>query len=165
VVGTSIDLHEVNSIKKTFKTKNKMIVTRRRPRRRHHFPIWTNFLNDGGNTSERNGVNINERYSKPAVNVRVYDEHYLIELAAPGYTRDDIAINVEKDQLIISSQRAGTEELKFRMREFNYGSFTRKFQLPEDIDASGITASYNAGILSIHIPKAEEVKPKRIDIK
>ena len=142
-----------------------MIVTRRRPMRRHHFPLWNNFLNEDGNTSAKKDVDKDERYNRPAVNVKAYEEYYQLDLAVPGYNRDDFVINVEKDQLIISSERAGTEELKFRMREFNYGKFTRKFRLPEDIDASGISASYNAGILSLNIPKVEEVKPRKIDIK
>ena len=142
-----------------------MIVSRRRPIRRHRFPVWSPIFNEIWNAPQSKNVTHNERYSHPAVNVKVHDEYFELHLAAPGYTKADFNINIEKDQLIISSERTGTNDLNYKMREFNYGSFTKKFRLPEDVNAEGITASYNAGVLNVHIPKAEEVKPVKIDIK
>jgi HSP20 family protein len=142
-----------------------MIVAKRRPVKRHHFPFWGNILHDVVNAPVRENVKVNKRYTYPAVNVKEYDNQFIVDVAVPGYDKDDIHINVDQDHLVISSEREGVNDLNFKIREFNYGTFNRKFRLPEDVDVENITASFNDGILSIHIPKVEEVKPRKIDIK
>ncbi len=100
----------------------------------------------------------------PAVNVRETKDDYTIEVAAPGMNKKDFKINLENDQLTISSEKESSrkeEEENFTRREFSYQSFTRTFTLPEhEVDGDKISASYNDGILSIRIPKKEEAKPK-----
>jgi HSP20 family protein len=142
-----------------------MIVAKRRPVRRHHFPLWGNILQDVVNAPAKEGVKENKRYTYPAVNVKEYDNHFIVDVATPGYDKKDIHINVDQDHLIISSDKDGVNDSNYKIREFNYGTFTRKFQLPEDVDTDNITASFNDGILSIHIPKVEEVIPRKIVIK
>ncbi|NNF32461.1 MAG: Hsp20/alpha crystallin family protein [Saprospiraceae bacterium] len=142
-----------------------MIVAKRRPARRHHFPLWGNILHDVVNAPVKETVKENKRYTYPAVNVKEYDNQFIVDVAVPGYDKNDIHINLDQDHLIISSERKGEKDLNFKIREFNYGTFNRKFRLPEDVDVENITASFKDGILSIHIPKAEEVKPRKIDIK
>lgn len=99
----------------------------------------------------------------PAVNIAETENEFLIELATPGLKKDDFKINVEKDQLIISTDRKveateEAEEKKYNRKEFNYTSFTRTFSLPESADQANIQAAYTDGILVLTIAKKEEAK-------
>lgn len=101
----------------------------------------------------------------PAVNVKESDDAFEIEVAAPGMTKDDFRVNLENNLLTISSERK--EERKkegkghYTRREFSYQSFQRSFTLPEQlVEGDKISAKYSDGLLCIHLPKREEVKPK-----
>ena len=99
--------------------------------------------------------------SIPAVNVRETEDGYFLELAAPGLVKEDFNISVEKDALVISSEKettSETEEGKVRRKEFNYSSFKRSFTLPKSVDKNAIKASYDNGVLSLVLPKKEEVR-------
>lgn len=107
----------------------------------------------------------------PSVNVLETEDKYTIELAAPGLTKKDFKIELDKDQLKISSQfdkesNGSTED--FVRREFNYQSFVRSFTIPKTVDTESISANYKNGILSIQLAKREEAidkGPKTINIK
>lgn len=100
----------------------------------------------------------------PAVNVRDTKDEYIIEVAAPGMKKDDFNIELENNQLTISSEKKEEREEKdekFTRKEFSYQSFQRSFRLPVNIvEGSKISAKYDEGILCIKLPKREEVKPK-----
>lgn len=100
----------------------------------------------------------------PAVNIRETEDDFLIEVAAPGLTKKDFEINLENNQLTISSEKEQSkneEADNFTRREFSYQSFKRSFNLPEHmVDGEKISARYEDGILKIEIPKREEAKPK-----
>jgi HSP20 family protein len=105
----------------------------------------------------------------PAANIRETEDQFTIELAAPGKTKDDFNIELDHDLLSISSEAQSEhntedEAKKYTRREFSYQSFKRSFTLPETVDFSKISASYNSGILTINLPKREEAKtqPKRL---
>src|SRR5690606_20344161 len=76
-----------------------------------------------------------EIFSTPAVNIIENLSNFVIELAAPGFSKEDFKIEVEEDTLILSSKKESGEEEKedsqFVKREFNYESFERSFKLPE----------------------------------
>lgn len=108
----------------------------------------------------------------PAVNIKESQEGYAIEVAAPGMRKEDFNINLDKNQLIISAHKEEEKEEKekhYHKREFSYESFQRSFSLNQKmVDGDNITASYQAGILSVYIPKKEEAKPlpaRKIDIQ
>lgn len=109
--------------------------------------------------------------TQPSVNVVETHDHFRIEVAAPGLERGDFDIQVENDHLLIKAERTHKDEVKednFVRREFNYTSFTRNFQLPKSVNGEGIGAKYENGVLTIELPKKEEVKGqpvKRIEIK
>lgn len=111
--------------------------------------------------------------SIPAVNVKESDDNFLVEVAAPGKSKDDFEIELNNNLLTISSEieeehKSENIEEKFTRREFSYSAFKRSFSLPNSIDSSKILANYVDGVLKIELPKREEakVKPKRlIDIK
>jgi HSP20 family protein len=107
----------------------------------------------------------------PAVNIKQSGEAFEIDVAAPGYEKSDIKIEMNEDLLTVSSNKKLDEEKtegEYTKREFSYQSFLRTFTLPETADAEKISAVYENGILKITIPKKEEakVKPARtIDIQ
>jgi HSP20 family protein len=101
----------------------------------------------------------------PAVNVRENDNEYMIEVAAPGLTKNDFKINYENGRLTISSEKKEEKKEKNESRmtrcEFSYQSFQRSFSVPEHVvNADKISATYHEGILHVALPKREEVKPK-----
>lgn len=99
----------------------------------------------------------------PAVNIAETENEFHIELATPGLKKDDFKINVEKDQLTISTDKKveGPDEAvakKYNRKEFNYNLFTRTFTLPDSADQANIQAEYTDGILFVTIAKKEEAK-------
>lgn len=100
----------------------------------------------------------------PAVNIKESDESYMIEVAAPGLSKENFKVNLDRNRLVISSERRESKdenENEYYRREFSYQSFERTFNLPEStVDGDKITAKYANGILLVNIPKREEVKPK-----
>lgn len=103
----------------------------------------------------------------PSVNILETKEAFEIELAVPGMGKDDFNINLENNVLTISSEKEmkKDEDRNYTRREFAYGSFSRSFTLPKTVDSEKISANHQNGILSIGLPKKEEVKLSRqIDI-
>jgi HSP20 family protein len=101
----------------------------------------------------------------PAVNVKESDNEFLIEVAAPGMSKNDFKIEYDNGQLTISSEHKDKKEEKegekVTRREFSYQSFQRSFTVSETaVDAEKIKANYKEGILFIILPKREEIKPK-----
>ena len=96
---------------------------------------------------------------------------YLIELAAPGYEREDFHISVHQDILSIRGELDESrrrEHNSFSRREHNYHTFHRKFTIPETADENNITANYRNGILEIYVPTLKPVEetqtPRRIEV-
>lgn len=99
----------------------------------------------------------------PAVNVKESAKAYELEVAAPGYRKEDLKVNVENGVLTIGSERKKeTEEEKngYTRREFSYRSFQRAFRLPAGTDGDKVTANYVDGILRLSIPKVKAVPEK-----
>lgn len=104
----------------------------------------------------------------PSVNVKESETKYSIELAAPGFNKKDMNIDVTENMLTISGHiEENTEESedKFTRREFVFGSFSRSFTLPENANEKAIQASYQNGILTVNIPKKEEKSKEMRTIK
>lgn len=137
--------------------------------RRSNLPTLLDFLEDF--RDERNLPVGRNNLSMPAVNVSEMDSEFRIDVAAPGFDKEDFNINVENNVLTISSEKQIEEENKdqetVNRREFTYGAFQRSFNLPTSVDADKIKARYENGVLKITIPKKEEAKnkaPRRIDV-
>lgn len=87
------------------------------------------------------------------------DMVYEIQFAVPGLSKDDFKIELNDNYLTVSGERKISSEKKeqnFHSIETQYGSFSRSFNLPENVDASKINAKYNNGILELSIPKDEK---------
>jgi len=100
----------------------------------------------------------------PSVNIKENADVYEVQVAAPGFEKNDFKLELDHDVLTISSEKQVENETKegerFTKREFSYQSFSRSFSLPDTADGEKIGANYDNGILRISIPKKEEAKPK-----
>lgn len=99
---------------------------------------------------------------KPVVNIQENDQEYKLEMVIPGMKKEDLVINLENDNLTISSnQKEQKEESKvnYTLKEFEFSSFQRTFTLPDTVDVEHINAAYENGILDLILPKKEESKP------
>lgn len=102
----------------------------------------------------------------PSANITESDADYKIEMAAPGLEKKDFKIELENKMLTISSEKEEEkkeENENYKRREFSYSSFSRSFQLPENVLADKIDAKYENGILKLNVPKKEVTisKPKK----
>ena len=99
----------------------------------------------------------------PSVNIKDTKDAYNIEVAAPGFAKENFNVKVEEGILTISAEE-NDEKLeegeRFTRKEFAYTSFKRSFTLPKTIVADKIAATYEAGILKVSLPKVEEAKSK-----
>lgn len=103
----------------------------------------------------------------PAVNIKENEKDFMLELAIPGFKKEDFNIEVDNDVLTISSEVKSEDEMKgdnYTRREFTVSSFKRAFTLPETVNEDAINAVYEGGILKLTLPKREEAlpKPKRL---
>jgi HSP20 family protein len=101
--------------------------------------------------------------STPAVNIVEGKDEFRIEVAAPGLNKEDFKINLENDQLSISANKEVKKEENeetYTRKEFSYSSFSRSFTLPDTVDGEKIKATHQDGVLTIHVPKKEEARPK-----
>jgi HSP20 family protein len=131
---------------------------------------WTSnpVLNEMFNGMYRRPAYHNCDYNRPSANIIDNEKDFTIELAAPGMSKDEFNINLDNDILTISMERKEEEmndERNFTRREFRYDSFSRSFRLPEIVDQDKIKADYKNGVLSVMLPKSEEVKVKGREIK
>jgi HSP20 family protein len=85
----------------------------------------------------------------------------------PGMSKDDVKVSVQDNVLTLKGEKKQEKEEKdknYHRVERSYGSFCRSFQLPTSVKADKVKANYKDGVLSITLPKTEEVKPKEIPI-
>lgn len=98
------------------------------------------------------------------VEIKETEKDYQIAMEIPGSARDDIKIWNENGVLTITGEKKIPESNRL-WAERTGGQFTRTFQLPADIEAGKIEASYQDGVLSVIVPKSEKAQPKTIAIK
>ena len=101
--------------------------------------------------------------SVPAVNISDRANDFLIEMAAPGFSKEDFTVNVENEVLTISAEKKNEkkdENSRYTRKEFQYSTFKRTFTMPENVEADKIGAEYKEGVLSLILPKKEEAKVK-----
>jgi len=104
----------------------------------------------------------------PAVNISETDNAYDVELAVPGFNKEDFKVNVEDDVLTISAEEKKEEtkeEKNYSRREYHYASFTRSFRLPDNAKDDDIKALYTDGMLKLTIPKTTEQVKATKEIK
>lgn len=103
----------------------------------------------------------------PAIDVSETSNAFIVEAAVPGLKADDLNVSVENNVLTISGeirQEAESGERNYHRIERRYGKFQRVLTLPNTVKVDAINASMTNGVLRLEIPKADEVKPRRINI-
>lgn len=104
----------------------------------------------------------------PPVDIRETDEALTLHAEIPGLTKDDVNITLENNVLTISGERKFEKDAKkdnYHRIERAYGAFSRSFSLPANVRTDQVRASFKDGVLTVSLPKAEEAKPRRIEIK
>lgn len=104
----------------------------------------------------------------PQVDVHQTDDEIVVTAALPGMKSEDLDITITGQHLTLRGETAADDEIKreqYLFRERRYGSFSRSFELPVRVQGDQATASFTDGVLTLRIPKAEEVKPRQIQIR
>lgn len=111
----------------------------------------------------------------PKVDVKETKDSYSLDMELPGRTENDVDIEIDHNTLTIASKQEekkeeakkekGSDKEKWLIKERRYSAFSRSFQLPEDVDAEGVKASFKNGILNVVMPRKSLAAPKRIAIE
>ena len=111
---------------------------------------------------------IRDGWSAPAIDMYQTDDEIVVKAALPGIKPEDVQINITGEVLHIKAETKYEDEQKekaWHMREQRWGAFERSVALPTDVVADKAKAEFENGVLVISLPKAEEVKPKTINIQ
>lgn len=103
----------------------------------------------------------------PAVDIKEENDRFVLHADIPGVKPEEIEVHMEGGILTLKGEKkseAKTEKEGYKRIERTYGTFYRRFSLPDSADAGAISAKCKNGVLEIVIPKREAVKPKRIDV-
>ena len=114
-------------------------------------------IRDGGST-----------WSSPAINMYQTDSEVVVKAALPGIKAEEVQINVDGDILTIRGETRQEEEQKeksWQIHEHRWGAFERSVRLPAGVTSDKAKADFENGILTIRLPKSEEVKPRTIAIR
>ena len=113
-------------------------------------------------------LTLRDGWSAPAIDMYQTDDEIIVKASLPGVKADEVQINITGEILTIKGETKQVEEKKekaWHMREQRWGTFERAIALPNEVVADKAKAEFENGILTITLPKAEEVKPKVISIK
>jgi HSP20 family protein len=103
-----------------------------------------------------------------ALDVIENSDEFVVKASIPGINPDDLEITYNDRTLTVKGELKEDKEISeehYHLRERRFGTFSRSINLPTNIDADHIAANYEAGVLELHLPKTEEAKPRRIQVK
>lgn len=109
-----------------------------------------------------------ERIWSPAVDIYEDEKEIVVKAELPDIDEKDVEVNIQDNILTIKGEKKQKREEKkgtYHLLETSYGSFSRSFSLPNNVETDKAEAKYEKGILKITLPKKEGAKPKKIDIK
>jgi HSP20 family protein len=102
-------------------------------------------------------------YFTPRVDVWENDQELLFHADVPGVKPEEISLNYENGELTLHARvQSGPEHERWFLNEYDVGDYYRTFTINQEIDPAGITADYKLGVLTVKLPKREEVKPRKI---
>ncbi len=102
-----------------------------------------------------------------ALDIAENENEYVVKASLPGIDLNDLEITYSNNTLTIKGEVREEQELeqaRYHLRERSYGSFARSITLPAGVESDKIEANYEAGVLTLRLPKAEEIKPKKIAV-
>ena len=122
------------------------------------------FMNEGiAPVANGNGKGVEIR---PAVDAYENEDEVVLEVSLPGVAPEDVEVTFDKDSLTVAGTiPARDAEKSWVLRERGRGEFKRRFALQTPIDVDKVDARFEAGILTLRLPKSEAVKPRKIEIK
>ncbi len=129
-------------------------------------PVAAKTMGEGNGA--RHGENTRgDRFYRPHCDILEREDELLVLADVPGAKGSEIDVKFEDGQLTIHApvEARRSEEQEYVRQEYGVGDFHRTFEVSESIDASKIAASYADGVLTLRLPKAEAVKPRRITVK
>jgi len=103
----------------------------------------------------------------PKVDIAENDQAFVLQAELPGMKRYEINVSLEDGVLTVAGERKPEDEKEgknYVHRERTYGSFKRSFRLGKEVQADTISAAYTEGVLTVTLPKVEEVKPRQIEV-
>jgi HSP20 family protein len=103
----------------------------------------------------------------PALDAHEDKESFTVQVELPGFKREDIQVSLQDGVLTVSGERKEekvSKETEVHRQERYYGKFARALTLPTAVAADKVKAAYKDGVLTVTLPKAEEAKPKQIDV-
>lgn len=113
-------------------------------------------------------LTLRDGWAVPAVDMYQTDDDVVVKASLPGFKADEVQINVTGEILTLRGEMKHEEETNdkaWHIREQRWGSFERALALPTDVISDKAKAEFENGILTITLPKAEEVRPKTITVK
>ena len=131
------------------------------------FPTLSSMLEDFWNTDKFFSRSF-EKDWLPAVNVRDTADKFQFEMAVPGFNKDDFKITIDDGALTVSAEvnsETKEEDENYTRQEFSCSSFTRTFNLPENVKEDNISATYTDGLLKIDLKKTEKQAAPKKEIK
>ncbi|MCC6953342.1 MAG: Hsp20/alpha crystallin family protein [Deltaproteobacteria bacterium] len=119
-------------------------------------------MNTTESTSSQSG-----RHYRPDVNIRETSDAFLLHLDMPGTKAETISLTFDNGTLHVQGDVAPRQpdSTEYLLREYGVGNFSRSFEINRRIDAANISADYSDGVLTVTVPKAEDSKPKKIQVK
>ena len=102
-----------------------------------------------------------------ALDVAEDEDEFIVQASLPGVAPEDIEVTLDEQTLTISGKMSQAEELdekQYHLRERRFGSYARSITLPVAVDADMVEAVNENGILTLHLPKVETIKPKKIKV-
>ncbi len=143
----------------------------RRPLSRYFSTPFRRLFEDFFDTVERES-GLPEPWSEgrfvPAIDVSEDEEAVTVTAEVPGMSRDDLEVSVDNGVLTLRGEKKEeevSEEADYHRVERRYGQFERRMRLPNYVDAEGIDAAYEDGVLKLTMPKTEAARTKQIEIK
>jgi HSP20 family protein len=118
------------------------------------FLTWGGFFNDNAMWA-------------PPLDVVEKDDKFVAKVELPGVHEEDVSVAVLGDMLVVEGEKEAESEAKkkgYYYSESSYGSFSRSIPIPSIVDADRITANFDKGVLEIDLPKAVEIKPKKVNV-
>jgi len=115
---------------------------------------WKGFLGD-------------ETVWAPAIHVLEKEDKFVAKVELPGVNEEDISVSVVGDMLVVEGEKEAESEVKkkgYSYSETSYGSFSRPIAIPSIVDVDRIAANFDKGVLEIDLPKAVEIKPKKLRV-
>jgi HSP20 family molecular chaperone IbpA len=115
--------------------------------------------------SEKEDTRSQERYVTPAVDIYETLDGLVVKADLPGVTKDGLDLRVENNLLTIRGRASHCAPGEMLYREYQLSNFFRQFELSDKVDQQNISAELKHGVLTLNLPKAEEAKPRKIEVR